>query len=106
MIAEGMKSLNTAEVLDKVREMVTGIKEEMHGSKRPNHERIAAVWTWFLQSRSGLNIQVSASDVAAMMVLLKIARSTYGGHNIDDGLDMTGYSAIFTELEYGSGDND
>ena len=41
---------------------------------------------------------MNAKDVAAMMVLLKIARTQAGNHNIDDYIDACGYAAIAGEI--------
>ena len=37
-------------------------------------------------------------DVATMMVLLKIARTQAGSHNVDDYVDACGYAAIAGEI--------
>jgi hypothetical protein len=59
-----------------------------------NHENISRLWTGYLQNKTKLNINILPEDVANLMVLLKIARSQGGAFNIDDFVDMTGYSAI------------
>ena len=42
---------------------------------------------------------ITAADVAIMMILLKISRSTQGEKfNIDNYIDMVGYAAIAGEI--------
>ena len=42
---------------------------------------------------------ITADDVAIMMILLKISRSTQGEKfNIDNFIDMVGYAAIAGEI--------
>jgi len=91
--------LNTTEILDKVKKTIEE-RGKTSGSIEENHRRIAGVFSWFLSTRFDWEIYLTPSDIATMMVLFKIARSTWGKKNLDDGLDMVGYSAIFTELEY------
>lgn len=66
-------------------------REEQHGKKTQNLQMIAALWSIYL------NVPVSASEVAQMMVLLKIARSQNGNYNPDDFVDAVGYAALAGE---------
>jgi hypothetical protein len=43
-------------------------------------------------------MKITPKDVAILMVLLKLARTKAGEHNIDDYVDACGYSAIAGEL--------
>lgn len=79
--------------------LIAGGRADTHGSMARTHGCIASLWTVYLQSRRDNTAPLSPSDVAKMMVLLKLARSENGAHNNDDYIDMAGYAAIAGELE-------
>ena len=57
------------------------------------------LWSGYLQNKfKSTDVSVSAQDVATMMVLLKIARTQAGSHNVDDYVDACGYAAIAGEI--------
>lgn len=66
-------------------------REQTHGNKREVLNQIARLW------RAYLGVPVDASQVATMMVLLKIARSQNGEMNLDDYVDAVGYAALAGE---------
>jgi hypothetical protein len=84
--------MNTTEILDKAKKLVSGDRHQKHGDKVVNHENIARLWSSYLQNKTQLNINLIAEDVANLMILLKVARSQAGEHNIDDYVDTCGYS--------------
>jgi hypothetical protein len=86
------------DILKQAASLIGGDRENTHGPKRKNHDNIAALWTAWLQIRRVPDAPLTAADAAAMMILLKLARSQLGNFNHDDGLDATAYAAIFAEL--------
>jgi len=90
--------MNTTEILDKTKKLVSNDREQKHGDKVINHENISRLWTSYLQNKTKLNIVILPEDVANLMVLLKIARTQAGEHNTDDYIDACGYSAIAGEI--------
>jgi hypothetical protein len=67
-----------------------GIVEERgehYGDPRPNHERIAAMWSAYLGH------PVTAHDVAVCMILVKASRAK-AGRNPDNYTDIAGYAEI------------
>ena len=72
--------------------LLKGKREHEYGNKRENHENIANLWSAYLDHN------VSAHDVAILMLLLKIARAKFGNPSADTYIDMVGYSAIAGEL--------
>jgi len=88
----------STEILDKVKKLVSKDREDKHGDKVINHENISRLWSSYLQNKTKLNIVLLPEDVANLMTLLKIARSQGGKFNIDDYVDMCGYSAIAGEI--------
>lgn len=65
---------------------------ESHGDILTDFQLTADLWSSYLGST------VKPTDVAQMMVLLKIARTVAGGLNMDDYVDQSGYSAIAGSL--------
>lgn len=63
-------------------------RAQHYGDPRPNHDRIAGLWSAFLGTT------ITAHDVACMMVLLKVARSKVDPHHDDNYLDAIGYTEI------------
>lgn len=62
------------------------------GHPRGNHERIAALWSAYLGTT------VRPHDVAAMMILLKMARARVGVDE-DNWVDAGGYAEIGRMLQ-------
>jgi len=90
--------MQSTEILDKARKLVSKDRNEKHGDSVINHENISRLWTGYIQNKTKLNIIILPEDVANLMTLLKIARSQGGKFNLDDFVDMTGYSAIAGEI--------
>ena len=90
--------MNTTDILEKTKKLVSTDREDKHGDKVQNHENISRLWTSYLQNKTKLNIIILPEDLANLMTLLKIARTQAGNHNIDDYIDACGYSAIAGEI--------
>ena len=90
--------MNTTEILEQTKKLVSNDRAEKHGDKIKNHENIARLWTGYIQNKTKLTITIKPEDVANLMALLKIARTQEGTHNIDDYVDACGYSAIAGEI--------
>lgn len=71
------------------------VRGEQHGDMQESFTMIAQFWTTYVRHISAVygEVKISASDVGQMMVLLKIARATYGEGN-DHYVDEAGYSGI------------
>lgn len=79
--------------------MVTGNRESDYGRPEENLEKIAAMWTVYLRGR--LFGDVTARDVAAMLILLKVARILSGHAKDDNWVDIAGYAACGGEVDTG-----
>lgn len=86
-------------VLDEAKKTITKVKVDQYGLPENNFQKIADMWNAYLNSYSGASEsrELSAKDVANMMVLLKIARAQ-NGDKADTYVDMIGYAAIAYEL--------
>jgi hypothetical protein len=74
--------------------LVNGDRADTHGNLLENFYLISSFWQNYLTSSIGVDIELKPSDVANMMILLKVARSISGEYNADDFIDMAGYAGI------------
>lgn len=84
--------MNRSECLDKAKEIVNGARQENYGSPEKNFKQIAIYWSIYLDH------DVSATDVALMMVLMKLARLQNKPDHEDSWIDIAGYAANGAEL--------
>jgi len=96
--------MNANDVLSKAKHIIEGGRSK-HGAEN-SFELIAKFWSVYLKSATKLPQDIDASNVAQMMVLLKIARSAFGEYNPDDFIDQAGYAAWASELKAEKGKND
>lgn len=83
-------------ILDEVRKTIVTEKVDEYGRPEDNFQTIANYWNNYL-SGSKNRFNITAKDVAIMMILLKIAR-TQNGNKHDTYVDMVGYAAIAFEM--------
>lgn len=88
--------MNRTEYLKRAAEIISGEREKIYGNPRDNFQLIADLWSRYLASTSPFNLD--CRDVANMMILLKIARSTKGNLYDDTWVDIAGYAALGGEL--------
>ena len=81
-----------ASVLRKAEEYVTKDRAAEHGDMEENFGTIATYWS------THLGVDVTGSDVAIMMALLKVARIKSNVRNMDNWVDGCGYLACGAEL--------
>ena len=81
-----------SEILDTAREYVTQDRAATHGDAERNFNLIADYWAAHLDGN------ITASDVAVMMTLLKIARIRSNPRNGDNWVDACGYMACGGEI--------
>ncbi len=84
--------MNRAETLEKARACVCGHRQLDYGSPEDNFATIAALWSAYK------GVKFTASDVAMMMALLKIARISTGTATDDSFVDLAGYAACGAEI--------
>jgi len=79
------------EVLDSALKLVAEDRNNTYGEPEKNLERIAQLWTAYLDH------PISAKDVALLMILLKAARLSHMDKS-DSWIDIAGYAAIGAEV--------
>ena len=81
-----------AQILDEARQAVTVDRAAIHGGVEETFGLIAAYWS------AHLDHDVTATDVAVMMTLLKLARTRATPAHMDHWVDIAGYAACGGEL--------
>ena len=72
------------------------IRESFYGSPKQGFERTAKLWNVILKEK--LLHEISASDVAMMMIALKLARLIEAPSHADSAVDVCGYAALLSEI--------
>lgn len=93
-----MNGMKRPEILEAARSCVCGDREQDYGTPERSFSAIANFWNAYLKSR-GADITLEAWDVAAMMVVFKIARVVSGTYKADSWIDAAGYCACGGELD-------
>lgn len=81
------------DILNKASETIMVDRQNTHGDAENNFARIAALWNTYLNRED-----IRAHDVAAMMVLFKVARFKANPHHLDNMIDACGYAAFAGEI--------
>jgi hypothetical protein len=84
--------MNRSELLDKAKEIVNGSRQESYGAPEQNFANIALFWSDYL------HIAITRADVAAMMVLMKVARLRTNPTHEDSWIDIAGYASNGVEV--------
>lgn len=74
-------------MLESANKIIHGARAESYGSAEDSFDRIAKLWSAYLEA------EISAHDVAMLMVLLKVSRAKVD-EGIDTAIDIAGYSAL------------
>ena len=82
------------DILNKASETIMVDRQNTHGDAENNFARIAALWNTYLSNKG----EIRAHDVAAMMVLFKVARFRANPHHLDNMVDACGYAAFSGEI--------
>jgi hypothetical protein len=80
------------EVLDTAAVIVEGDRDEKYGTPEDSFTKIAWLWSAYM------GFAFAPHDVAAMMMLLKIARIANNAEHVDNWVDIAGYAACGGEI--------
>ena len=80
------------EVLEEAIRLTCGDRNRDYGDPRPNFEATAAMWSAYK------GVEFQAHDVAAMMILLKLARVSESPWKVDNWTDAGGYAGLGAEV--------
>ena len=73
-------------------------KQNSYGSPDKNFQRIATIWNVILGEKMKYENEISAADVAMMMMGLKLARLIETPDHRDSTIDAAGYAALLAEI--------
>ena len=80
------------DILDTAKTIINGERQGTYGNAEDNFANIAAFWSTYL------NREISSTDVANMMILMKVARNASGVYKDDNYIDICGYAALGGEI--------
>lgn len=89
--------MTRAEILDAAKKCVCGQREQDYGTPESNFQLIANLWNNYLGFVDH-DYDITPTDVAMMMALMKIARIKSGGGTGDSFVDLAGYAACGGEI--------
>lgn len=84
--------MNRKEILTEADRLTHGDREKNYGSALSNHQRIASLWSTFLET------EVSPAQVAICMGLVKVARLIETPDHLDSFIDLAAYASISGEI--------
>lgn len=87
---KGEGVMTREEVLDEAKRIVNGDRNKDYGEPEDAFDDIASLWSAYLER------DLNGKDVAAMMILLKVARVKHGDKD-DNWVDIAGYAACGAE---------
>jgi hypothetical protein len=91
--------MNKTDILKSAEECITVDRQATHGDAEDNFSRIAGLWTAYFDNA----YYFDAKDVAAMMVLFKMARYKANPSHPDNMIDACGYAAFAGEMGANAG---
>jgi hypothetical protein len=80
-------------VLKEAHAIIYGDREKTYGHPSKNLKTIAVMWNAYLKAKKD-DDEVNAKDVAALMMLVKVARFANDPSHRDNLVDICGYAAL------------
>ena len=92
--------MNRTECLETAKTIVNGARQENYGSPESNFRNIAEMWTTYFNISKNTEdwYDITPTDVANMMILMKMARLMNKSDHEDSWVDIAGYAANGCEL--------
>jgi hypothetical protein len=86
-------------VLEEAQTIIYGDREKTYGHPAKNLKTIANMWNAYMNNMDDANFSVSPKDVAAMMMLVKVARFANDPSHRDNLVDVCGYAALIERCD-------
>lgn len=83
--------MNREACLDAVKEIITKDRNDQYGEPEDSFSLIGKLWTGYT------GVRIGPADVAAMMILMKVARIRAFDKKEDSWVDIAGYAACGVE---------
>jgi hypothetical protein len=87
-----MSAANRTAVLEDALAAVNGERNQSYSEPEDNFGRTAQLWSAYL------TVDITAVDVAVLMVLLKVARLMHTPGHVDSWVDIAGYAACGADV--------
>jgi Domain of unknown function (DUF6378) len=87
-----------AAVLDEAKRITATDRNSSYGEPEDNFQRIADFWNVWLQGTLKDDLALTKGDVAALMILVKMAREM-NAPTPDNKIDLAGYAACWAEVD-------
>jgi hypothetical protein len=84
--------MERGEILDEAKRLTHGDRNKNYGKPLTNHQRIAGLWSIFLEQ------EISPAQAAMCLALVKVARLIETPDHEDSPIDMAAYAAIYGEI--------
>ncbi len=85
--------MTRTEILNQAIQIISGDRDQQYGQPENNFAMVAAFWANYLGT------QIGAEEVAAMMILFKVARLIGSDYkSADSWIDIAGYAACGGDL--------
>ena len=81
-------------VLKEANAIIYGDREKTYGHPSKNLKTIATMWNAYLTAKTTDKGELDAKDVAALMMLVKVARFANDPTHRDNLVDICGYAAL------------
>lgn len=91
------------ELLEEAAKITNGERQDHYGTPEDNFATIAALWNAYIAAIINTTTKgyLLAHDVAAMMILLKVARIASDPKHLDSWIDIAGYASCGGEIVSG-----
>ena len=86
-------------ILKEAHNIIYGDREKTYGHPKKNLQSIATMWNAYIENRPDHQEALSAKDVAAMMMLVKVSRFANDPTHRDNLIDICGYAALIERCD-------
>ena len=88
---QGMEGLIKESICQEAQRIQGGDRQQDYGSPTKNFQDIADLWSTYIKTACGVDVDLKARDVAHMSILMKISRNVHKPKR-DNWVDMAGYA--------------
>jgi hypothetical protein len=85
--------MERGEILDEAKRLTHGDRNKNYGKPLTNHQRIAGLWSIFLEQ------EITPAQAAMCLALVKVARLIETPDHLDSFIDGAAYFSIAGEIE-------
>ncbi|MEI8285880.1 MAG: DUF6378 domain-containing protein [Actinomycetes bacterium] len=85
--------MNRGEILKEADRLTHGDRNKNYGSPLVNHQRIARLWSVWLET------EITPAQAAMCLALVKVARLIETPDHLDSFVDLAAYASIAGEIE-------